>query len=107
MTSGFFSALTCRLEDVSDIMYILSYLNTKQMCIKVFFFIPSVNHLIAFLQPANAWHFTTRGSSVNVNDQVVLRDQHLQTAHHVPEGQHARERTSEEKPNYINLVSPK
>lgn len=74
---------------------------------KSFFFIPSVNHLIAFLQPANAWHFTTRGSSVNVNDQVVLRHQHLQTAHHVPEGQHAWEWTSEEKPNYINVVSPK
>lgn len=77
----FFLSLRMKIEDVS-----LNFL--KLICIKVFTLsIPSVDHLIALLEPANAGHLVPRCSSVHVYDQVILRHQHLQTAHHIPEEQ--------------------
>lgn len=58
----------------------------KSIYIKVStIFVPSVDHLIALLEPANAGHLTPWRSSIHVYDQVILRHQHLQTAHHIPE----------------------
>lgn len=77
----FFLSLRMKIEAV--------YLNfLKSICIKVITIsIPSVDHLIALLEPANAGHLAPRRSSIHVYDQVILCHQHLQTAHHIPEEQ--------------------
>lgn len=48
--------------------------------------LPSVNHLVAFFQPADSRHLTPRGGSIHVNDQVVFSHQHLKTADHISAG---------------------
>lgn len=49
---------------------------------------PSVNHLIAFLQPAKTRHSSVGRCSVQVHDHVVLRHHQLQRADHVAEDTH-------------------
>lgn len=45
---------------------------------------PSVDHLVAFLQPAEAGHSPVGGGAVQVHDHVVLRHHQLQRADHIP-----------------------
>ena len=46
--------------------------------------IPSVDHLVALLQPADPWHLAAGRSSIHVDDEIVFSHKHLQTAHHIP-----------------------
>lgn len=48
-----------------------------------FMCLPSVNHLVAFFQPADSRHLTPRGGSIHINDQVIFGHQHLETADHI------------------------
>lgn len=45
---------------------------------------PSVDHLVALLQPAQAGHPSVGGGAVQVHDHVVLGHHQLQRANHVP-----------------------
>lgn len=49
-------------------------------------FLPSVDHLVTFLKPADPRHLTPRSGSVHVDDQVIFSHEHLETAHHIPGG---------------------
>lgn len=46
---------------------------------------PSVDHLVALLQPAEAGHSSVGGGAVQVHDHVVLGHHQLQRANHIPE----------------------
>lgn len=50
---------------------------------------PSVDHLIAFLQPAKAGHSSVGCGSIQVHDHVVLCNHQLQCADHVTKERHA------------------
>lgn len=52
-----------------------------------FFLLPPVNHLVAFLQPADPGHLAPRSGSIHVDDQVIFSHEHLQAANHIPAGQ--------------------
>lgn len=54
---------------------------------------PSVDHLIAFLQPAQARHPPVGCGAVQVYDHVVLRHHQLQRADHIAEDKHALKKT--------------
>ena len=50
--------------------------------------LPSVDHLVAALQPAQVGHLLLRSGTVEIHDHVVLDDEQLQRAHHVPDDTH-------------------
>lgn len=49
-------------------------------------FSPSVYHLVAFLQPAQAWHPPAGCCSIQVHNHIVLSYQQLQATDHVSVG---------------------
>ncbi len=46
--------------------------------------LPSFDHLVASLEPADAGHPPARRGSVQIDDHIVLRYQQLQTTDHIP-----------------------
>lgn len=53
---------------------------------------PSVDHLVAFLQPAQARHSSVGCGAIQVDDHVVLRHHQLQGADHIAAETHRETR---------------
>lgn len=77
------SAITTQMTSLYQLAGSGKCLHGKMRC-TFFFFSPSVNHLVTFLEPADPRHLTARSGSIHVDDQVIFSHKHLQAAHHIP-----------------------